>query len=320
MNKEITVKEFLLSWLERVIKDSVRYSTYTSYNGYIKNHIIRHIGDIPLVELKQATIQGFVNAMVAEGRLGARTIGIIISMLRHALGYAEDYEYIVKNPCRRIRLPKVDEVEVEIFNNAEQTRIEKAVINSKDNRYYGLLITFYTGMRIGELCALRWSNVDFAEKCIYVKKSMNRAARNDDSGKKTIMLEQEPKTKKSKRRIELPDFIVKILRKLKAESNSEYVFSMKNGSFVHPRTMQNIHKRLLAVADVKYNKFHVLRHSFATRASEINADVKTVSETLGHSDTRITLNRYTHSLLEQKQKMMGGLNLYFKKKNIAATS
>jgi len=318
MEEEITLGGFLEMWLERVVKGSVRYSTYTSYRGYVANHIIRLIADVALKELKPIHIQEFVWKLAEEGRIGARTIRIIISVLKNALGYAEDYELIVKNPCRRIRLPKVEEDEVEIFDNTEQTRIEKAVLNSGDNRCYGVLFTLYTGLRIGELCALRWENVDFPNRCIYIKKSLNRAARNDGSGKKTMMVECEPKTKKSKRIIQLPDFILGILRKLKAESNSVYVFSMKSGKYIHPRTMQMLHKKLLKAAGVSYNNFHVLRHTFATRAGESSGDAKTVSDTLGHSNAMITLNRYMHSQREQKQRMMNGLNKYFNGKKIAA--
>ena len=315
-NQGMTVGGFLDSWLETVIKGSVRYSTYTSYKGYINNHINRFIGDDALAETKPANIQEFVSKLIEDGRIGARTIGIIVRLMSHAFSYAEDYELILRNPCRRIRLPKVEEEEVEIFDNTEQTRIEKAVLNSGDNRNYGVLLTLYTGLRIGELCALKWENVDFGNKCLYIRKSLNRAERNDGSGKKTMMVECEPKTKKSKRIIQLPDFIIKILRKLKSESNSQYVFSMKNGKFVHPRTMQMLHKKLLAAAGVSYNNFHVLRHTFATRAGA-NGDAKTVSDTLGHSNAMITVNRYMHSQREQKQRMMNGLDKYFKGKKIA---
>ncbi|MCL2630386.1 MAG: site-specific integrase [Firmicutes bacterium] len=316
-NQGMTVGGYLDTWLDTVIKGSVRYSTYTSYNGYINNHIKRFMGGDILAETKTANVQGLVAKLVEEGRIGARTIGIIIGMLKNALGYAEEYELIMKNPCRKIRLPKVEEDEVEIFDDNEQTRIEKAVFKSGDNRYYGALLTLYTGVRIGELCALKWCNVDFANKCLYIKKSLNRTARNDDSGKKTIMAECEPKTKKSKRIIQLPDFILKLLRKLKSESSSDYVLSMKSGKYVHPRTMQTLHKKLLLKAGVSYNNFHVLRHTFATRASE-NTDAKTVSDTLGHTNTMITVNRYMHSQREQKQRMMNGLNTYFNRKKIAA--
>jgi len=318
-NQEITLGGFLDEWLEKAIRASVRYSTYASYKGYIENHIKRFLGAAALSDVKPADVQEFVGELTDEGRLGARTIGLIVGVLKNAFNYAEDYELIIKNPCRRIRLPKVEEEEVVIFDDAEQTRIEQAisVCGADDTRYYGVLFTLYTGVRIGELCALKWENIDYINRCIHVKKSLNRAAANDADDKKTQMVECEPKTKRSKRVIQLPDFLGKILKKLQRESRSDYIFSMKSGKYVHPRTMQNLHKRLLKKAGVMYSNFHALRHTFATRAAEINTDPKTVSETLGHTGTAITLNRYTHSLREQKQRMMDGLNSYFKDKKIA---
>jgi site-specific recombinase XerD len=118
-----TLGEFCDEWLETVIKGAVGYSTYIYYSGYINNHIKRFMGDKPLVEIRATTVQQFVYALIEEKRLSARTIDIIVTMLKSALNYAEDYEYIVKNPCRRIKLPKVEEQEVEVFTNTEQTRI-----------------------------------------------------------------------------------------------------------------------------------------------------------------------------------------------------
>jgi integrase len=312
--RNTTLGEFLDGWLERVVKVGTRRSTYVSYGGYINNHIKRLIGGAPLSELKPVVVQEFAHRLVDEGRLSARTIGIVVTMLSGALNYAEDYELIVKNPCKRIRLPKIEEKEVEVFTRDEQNRIENEILRSEDRRYYGVLLALYTGMRIGELCALRWENVDFERKCISVKRSLNRVSERDGGGKKTVMAEREPKTKKSKRVIHLPDFIVRILREIKAERKGEYVVSMKDGRFVQPRTMQILHRKLLERAGVPYRSFHALRHTFATRAAELNTDPKTVSETLGHSNTQITLNRYTHSLLEQKQIMTRRFDDYFKNK------
>ena len=179
------------------------------------------------------------------------------------------------------------------------------------------MLTLYTGLRVGELCGLRWSDISLATKSLKIKASLNREASDATCKKKTKMKLSDPKTKKSKRIIELPSFIADLLKRLKCESNSDYVFSMKNGKFVDPRTMQFLFKKLLEKAGVSPKKFHALRHTFATRAAEQGADPKTVSETLGHSNTNITLNRYTHSLKESKVKMMKGFDQFFKDKKIA---
>jgi integrase len=317
MDGKTKLNDFLDEWLETVMHGNVRYATWAAYGGYINNHIKRLIGDVPLDELTPPLLQKFIHDLTEEGRIGARTIGIVVTTLKSTLLYAEDCDYIMKSPCRRLKLPRVEEEEVVVFANDEQTRIERAVANSDDKRHIGILLTLYTGVRIGELCALKWENVDFNERVIYVKASLSRTATDKGSKRKTEMKPQEPKTKKSKRSIHLPNFLVKILRELKKTSDSEYVFSGPTGKFVHPRTMQVLYKKLLASIGIRYIKFHGLRHTFATRAIETNADVKTISVTLGHTNAMITINRYTHSLIEQKRKMTFGLNAYFENKKIA---
>jgi integrase len=310
-----TLGEYLDFWLEKVVKVSARYSTYTAYQGYIKNHIKPILGNVVLSELKTVQIQEFVSSLANGQRLGARTIGIVITMLGNALNYAEDYEYILKNPCKRLKLPKITEEEVVAFSNDEHTRIEKAIIASAEPRMIGFMIMLYTGVRLGELCALKWEQVDLKTKCMWVKFSMTRIV-NVMGKTKTVMSISEPKTKQSKRTIILPDFICDRLKTLRKSSNSDYVISEPSGTFVNPRTMQKLFKKLLAETKVYPRKLHTLRHTFTVRALELGADVKTVSVTLGHSDATITLNRYAHSLIEQKQKIMRGLNNYFKSKGI----
>jgi len=315
-NNGMTLGSFLDEWLEIVIKDNVRFSTYNSYEGYIRNHIKRFIGNVPLKDLSQIIVQDFVKGLATEKRIGARMVSIIITMLSNALNYAEDYGLIIKNPCKRIKLPQIVEEEVIVFSNEEQTRIENAIVISDEPRMFGFLIMLYTGLRLGEMCALKWENVDLITKCLWVKFSVTRT-RNPSGGKpKTISCIAEPKTKKSKRVIALPEFLCEILRERKLIGNSEFVISEPCGTFVNPRTMQKLFKKLLKRANVAPRKLHTSRHTFTVRALEMGADVKTISETLGHTDVMITLNRYAHSLMEQKHKMMTDFDAYYKDKNL----
>ena len=312
MNDQTKLSEFLDWWVETAVKENVRLNTYTAYRGYIDNHIKRLLADKLLCEMKPAVIQQFVYTLCTEERgLVAKTIRVISSMLSSALECAADYEYITKNPCVRMRLPKVVEKEVDVFTQDEQSKIELAVEQSGDTRTLGIIISLFTGLRIGELCGLRWENIDFENKTITIKKSLNRAENKNGGKNKTIMLEQEPKTPHAKRIIPLMDILCDMLTRVKAESNSPYVISMSNGRYVNPRTLQMIYAKLLEAAGVPYYKFHATRHTFATRAIEIGMDIKSVSEILGHANATITINRYVHSLTEQKIKGMSMLNDYF---------
>jgi integrase len=314
-NTTLTLGAFMTDWLEDTIKPTTRYGTHRAYGGYINNHINKMLGCRPLAELNPQLIQRFVHDLAEIKKLSPRTIHIIMRLLSCALGFAEDCGYVDRSPYRRIKLPKIVEDEVEAFSNEEQTLIERTALSAKDPRTKGFLIMLYTGLRLGELCALKWENVDLGQKCLWVKTSMTRAA-NPTGKTKTRLEATEPKTKKSKRMIHLPDFLCDVLKTHKAQSNSVYVISEPSGKFVDPRILQKLFKRLLNKLNIPPRTLHALRHTFCVRALETGADIKSISMTLGHTDVMITLNRYAHSLTEQRQRMMNNLDLYFKNKGI----
>lgn len=313
------LQEFLNDWLVNVIKDNVRMSTYMVYHGYVHNHINPLIGDMKLVELRTENIQKFIQTLINDEKrkFAAKTVNDILAMLHSALQCAVEYEHISKNPCVKIRLPKSKEKEINVFTRAEQERLEKSIINSKDSRTIGVLICLYTGIRIGELCALRWDNIDLKNRRLNIRLSFNRVNTYDGKSAKTRLVFEEPKTTKSKRLLPLPEFLCLLLSEHKKKNVGEFVLSMKNGKPVQPRTMQYIYIRLLKAAKIEYRNFHALRHTFATRVIELGVDIKTVSETLGHSNSIITINRYAHSLMEQKQRMMKQLDCFFNNKKFA---
>lgn len=306
-----TMSGFLNYWLEQVMRGNVRQSTYMAYRGYIVNHIQEHLGTEKLIELKTERLQKFI-AILQTKRLASKTIRSILLMLRGALKCAVDYEYIIKNPCDKVRLPKLEEKEIVVFEKIDQKRLEKTIAKTDDIRNYGILICLYTGLRIGELCGLKWDSINFEQRTIEIKNSLNRVITYDGGTKKTALVETAPKTKKSRRTILLPSFVCQFLKAMRKKGNSDYVISMKNGKAVEPRMMQVIYKKLLKAASIEYVCFHTLRHTFATRAIEAGADVKTVSEILGHANTMITVNRYAHSLFDQKRRLMEKLNLLYK--------
>jgi integrase len=315
MKEQIKLHDFLDMWIENIIKGNVRISTYSAYRGYIENHIKQLLYDEQIDEIDTEKIQRFIGQLAnREKALSPKTIRSIVIMLKTALQCAVDYEYIIKNPCLKVRLPRLKEKEVNVFTHEEQRKLETAILNSRDSRHIGVLLCLYTGLRIGELCALRWDHVNLKEKTLSIKSSLNRVSNDKNNGSKTQIIQEEPKTKKSKRTIPLPEFICEILCKQKKDSGSQYVISMKSGKPVEPRTMQAIYKKLLRETGIADHNFHILRHTFATRTIEIGADVKTISEILGHSNSMITINLYVHSLAEQKQKVMRGLNDYFHNK------
>lgn len=180
----------------------------------------------------------------------------------------------------------------------EQKQIEQAILNGKKDKLYGILLCLYSGLRIGELIALQWNDIDLTKGILTVSKSCH------DS--KNGLVVDEPKTVNSHRLIPLPKQLLPILKAKKKNSRSSYFVSAK-GNAVSVRSYQRSFELLLRRLNIAHKGFHSLRHTFATRALECGMDVKTLSEILGHKNPTITLNRYAHSLMEHKQDMMNKL-------------
>lgn len=199
--------------------------------------------------------------------------------------------------------PQREEKKIDCFTLAEQRAIEAYILKGKKIKLYGVIIALYTGMRIGELLALKWDNVDFAKGRIFVAATCRDSWQNG----KYIKISDNPKTEASKRVIPVSKPILALLREMKKQSKSEYVVSGRTNYGAEVRSYQKTFERLLKKLNIPHKGFHSLRHTFATRAIELGADVKTLSEILGHKNTLITLNRYVHSFDERKVQMMNKL-------------
>ena len=198
----------------------------------------------------------------------------------------------------KLKRPKLKEKPVECFTLAEQKQIEQAILNGKKDKLYGIILCLYSGLRIGELIALQWTDIDFTKGILTVSKSCH------DS--KNGLIIDEPKTATSRRMIPLPKQLLPILKSIKKKSDSPSVVSA-NGSTISVRSYQRSFELLLKKLKIPHKGFHSLRHTFATRALECGMDVKTLSEILGHKNPTVTLNRYAHSFMEHKANMMNRL-------------
>ena len=160
---------------------------------------------------------------------------------------------------------------------------------------------FYTGIRLGELCALKWKDLDLETGTLSVNRTVSRVRNLEDGEDKTMLFVGSPKSRKSLRKIPLPEFLLQRLKAKRGEFDEEdYIYSGNQQPY-DPRRFQKLYKRILNQAGVTDRKFHAIRHTFATRALELGVDIKTISELLGHSSVSITLNIYAHSLMEQKK-------------------
>lgn len=253
-------------------------------------------------------LQSFVTELLLRGNnktgngLSANTVNSIISVIQSSLktaysvGIANEYE------ANKIKRPKTKEKQVECFSCQEQKKIEQYVLCCKKDKMFGVVLCLYTGLRIGELLALTWSDIDFGKGLLFVSKTCH-----DSSDKqKHIRKIDSPKTVNSRRVIPLSKQILPLLKNLKKRSNCEYIIA-DGDKPVYVRSYQRTFELLLKKLGIAHKGFHSLRHTFATRALECGMDVKTLSEILGHKNPTITLSRYTHSLMEHKIAMMNRL-------------
>ena len=238
---------------------------------------------------------------------------IITKAVKQALKLAITLEFVDKEYCSNLKMPSSEEKEISVFTKKEQLVIESFCLNHKKRNYIGIVICLYTGIRLGELLALTWDDIDFNSNLLTINKT-SYSAKLDG---KTQIIVDKPKTKKSNRVIPLPNQLVKLLKIIKKESNSKYVITTRNSGMVGNRSYQRTFKFILKKVNVPYRNFHSLRHTFATNAIELGMDVKTLAEILGHTNAMITLNRYSHSLLNYKIEMMNklGKNLNLSIKN-----
>lgn len=294
-----TIAEWLSAWMENELLGSVKTSSYQSYVNIVQRHLLPALGQIKLVSLTPSIVHDFVAALEASG-LAHNTVKGVYRLLSAALRCAFEEGLIPKNPCRRIKIQRVEQEEQRVLTRKEQELVKKSSFDAND---MPTLLSLYTGMRLGEVCALRWSDIDWEKKTITVKRTVQRVAQNQN-GKKTLLMVGTPKSLRSSRVIPVPDFVLKQLKSmLGSRTVSGYIFG-NSVAAAEPRTVQRRFKRFMEKLGIAGVHFHTLRHSFATRLLELGVDVKTVSVLLGHGSAKTTLDFYAHSLIEQQRSAM----------------
>ena len=278
--------------------------TYERYKLIVEQHIKDKIGGMELNELSPLVLQQFITELLQSGNkktgkgLSANSVNAVISVIQSSLRTAHLLGLTTEYAADKLKRPKLQEKPVECFTIAEQKQIEQAVMNGKKDKLYGILLCLYSGLRIGELIALQWSDINLTKGILTVSKSCH-------DSKDGLVIEA-PKTISSRRAIPLPKQLLPILKSIKKKSDAPFVVSAK-GKPVSVRSYQRSFELLLKRLNIPHKGFHSLRHTFATRALECGMDVKTLSEILGHKNPTVTLNRYAHSLMEHKADMMNRL-------------
>lgn len=305
------IKELFEIWLMKYVKPSVKVRTYNKYESVVNGYIVPIIGEFKLSECNCSFMQDYIckllniKSIKSNNLLSINTIYGIVQVLKQGFKLALELELIIKDPTLKIKLPQAIEKEIQALTREEQKSIENYCLSNQKSNYIGIIISLYTGIRLGELLALTWDNIDFDKKLMTIRKTSYSAK---IEGKYVIIVDK-PKTKKSNRIIPLPDKLINLLVIHKRKSKSDYIISTRNNTIVEVRSYQRTFDSILSKCNIKHYNYHALRHTFATRALELGMDIKTLSEILGHTNVSITLNRYAHSLLDYKIQEMNKISL-----------
>lgn len=296
-NSNVFLNKISDEWLY-LNKNTFKKSTYQTYKFLIDKYIINsNVFENPVFLIETKDIVVFSENLLAQN-LSPKTINNILLVLNYLLKYSNQF-YNTK----LIKIPFVKETkkEMRVLSKNEQKKLEQYVYQDMDIYKFAVIFALYTGLRIGELCALQWK--DISNSTITINKSMNRLKTNNS--KSEIVIDS-PKTNSSNRKIPYPQFLNNIIEQWRKE-NSSFVLSTNKLDFIEPRLLQIKFSKIVNECSLENVTFHTLRHTFATRCIECGCDAKTLSEILGHSDVKTTLNRYVHSSMELKQINMNKL-------------
>lgn len=306
-NQDKTVSQLCELWLND-IKMHIKPSSYAKYHNVVYKHIVPKMGEKKICKLNDCDLQKFVADKLFLGRtdhsggLSSKTVSDIVSVMKLIIKYGKNIGIKCFVNFSSIKIKK-ERPEINILNSNQCAIITRYLIDNISTINLGVLICLYTGLRIGEVCALRYEDISIADRVIHIRKTMQRIQIfQTDENAKTQITVTTPKSRCSVRDIPLPEFIAEIMIKGKfANSKNAYLLSGDDKKFIEPRTMQNRFKYITKQCGIDNINFHALRHSFATHGVEAGIDTKSLSEILGHSNVNITLNRYVHSSMEQKR-------------------
>lgn len=298
-----TFREVYLEWYES-IRFRVKESTLANYRMKVRRHLLPVFGDLLMTEITSKEIYDFMDRKLADG-LSTHYISDILLLMKSVFKYAANCFHI-SNPFDNVVMPKKRSQEVKLLDSSQQETLRLYLARHPNRSTLGVALSLNTGIRIGELCALRWSDIDLEKRILTVSRTMLRI-QSSDGEHKTKLIVTEPKSESSIRQIPIPDCLMGMLTRFRANAD-DYVLSGTKKP-VEPRTMQNHFARILQEAKLPPIHFHALRHMFATNCVRLGFDIKALSELLGHSSVEITLNRYVHASLEQKEHYMNLLTL-----------
>jgi len=330
---ELTVNDLSQWWLANVMS-SRKYSTYRKYEGIYEKYIKDYFGNIKVSELRSETV-----ASVLPKNLSASLCKSIYCVLNRILNYGTQYHGTAKMHLIPVIIRTAPKP-VYTLNVSDQQKLIKYLLKDIDIYKTGILVCLFMGLRLGEICALKWEDIDFQNRTLHVNRTVQRLECVNDSlsdnqenndehvnredeafnnvaashntynrrkSKKTILYEGPPKTAHSIREIPIPEFLYNILL---SYNNTPHkgIYFLNQITPMDPRTYQYKFQSFLKKSGIETTHFHVLRHTFATNCINSGADAKSVSEILGHANVNITLNRYVHPDMDTKRNILDSIS------------
>lgn len=302
------LKELIKLWVNDK-KMYVKRSTYSAYMLLLENHILPVFGEMENIEEKD--IQNFILEKFNMG-LNQKSIKDIIIVLKMILKFGFKHKYLeyfdidIKFPIDH------QNKDLEILSITDHKKIINHLQNNFTFKNLGIYICLSTGIRIGEVCGLKWGDIDINQGIMKIRRSVQRIYVIDEDLRHTEIVIDTPKTKNSIRDIPISLELIKIIKPLKKVVNNDFFVLTNDSKPTEPRTYRSYYEKLLKELDIPKLKFHGLRHSFATRCIESKCDYKTVSVILGHSNISTTLNLYVHPNIEQKKKCINQMCRFLK--------
>ena len=302
--------ELSTEWLQ-LKAPQLKASSIAKYTNLLNLYLLPAFGDKSVSEISRSAIIQLSSELLTSGGakakgLAPKTVNSILSLMTNILEYAAREKNIQTADTKDTSI-KQPQKPMRILSRAEQQRLSNYLRDNPTPCNMGILLCLYTGLRIGEICALTWEDILMDEQCLYIHQTMQRIQVKDCAGKKTKIIIMPPKSDCSIRRIPIPDEVRQLLLPIQKQDKAYLLTGMVH-SYVEPRNMENRFKAVTKECDIHDVNFHTLRHTFATRCVELGFDVKSLSEILGHASVNITMNRYVHPSMKLKKKNMNLLS------------
>lgn len=303
-----TLSDIANEWMEYseiILKDS----TIVKYKNLLHSYILPSLGAYSISAITGDKVFELCNNLLVSGGvkgtgLSPKTVSDILSLLKNILKYAQARNMDVGFTACTFTIRQKPK-QLRVFSIQEQQILVNYLKTDKSLTNLGIMLCLFTGIRVGELCALKWNDISFPEKTVHISKTMQRLSVEGVDHKTEIVISA-PKSNCSIRTIPLPEFIINDL--VAFRQADAFFLTGKKEKFIEPRTMQNRFKYVLKACHIANTNFHTLRHTFATRCVEVGFDTKSLSEILGHANVNITLNRYVHPTMELKRENMSKLS------------